>query len=722
MSATLFLMAMAAFAAPVSGTARVHGSGDPVAGLTLRVDGADAGVVTDARGRFNLDLPEGEHELLFESIDYERVEVTLSVPVAEPVDVFLEPTTGYEVVVESFRETANTTRHVVDAEMALETPGTLEDSVRLVQSLPGVSVQREYSPGQADLSVRGSSPGENRYYLDGVEVPYLYHFNQYASVFPTNQIDTLELFPSTFSSAYGDAVGAIIDARSVQKRPDALHGGVGVSTVMVSGSVLAPLKEDGGWWVSASGRRSYADLASDATAQYPIWPIFGDFSARAGKGSEDRSVQLFAWGANDAYARAAGELDLLDPAEAQVAPSFEYHRGFQVAGVQVRRATEQGSREHVFAYVHDRLRGELTSNGSELLEESALTHRTRVARTLHDGLRLEGGGELRAGMTRLAVVDPGFDAALVSSEAPALARGVPVDASLGRVSGALHGEAHLYNQRLRFMPGVRLPVDSERLLLPEPRLAVRWRAGEQTALKLAGGWYQQLPRTEHLFERTDVLSATTSWQASAGVEQTVAGRLELNLDTYAKELSHPWVVPPDAPIFAVDKGHAWGVELVARYRLRETFFVWSWLAVARTFTQAEAGGELVPASGDQPISAGVVASWTLSHGWNIGFRWRYGSGLPYTPADGSIYDAGRDQWAPLYGAVNSERFPAYQKYDLHIERNIALRRWSLALYVEGWYVPKRSAQLYPTWNYDYREQGWVMGPTFLPLLGGRATF
>ena len=93
-----------------------------------------------------------------------------------------------EIVVEGLKQTADPSRHTVDGEMALETPGTLDDSVRLVQSLPGVTVQREYSPLSGDLSVRGSAPGDSRYYLDGVEIPYLYHYNQYASVFPSTQI------------------------------------------------------------------------------------------------------------------------------------------------------------------------------------------------------------------------------------------------------------------------------------------------------------------------------------------------------------------------------------------------------------------------------------------------------------------------------------------------------------------------------------------------------
>ena len=66
--------------------------------------------------------------------------------------------------------------------------------------------------------MRGSQPGDNRYYLDGIEIPYLYHFNQYASVFPASQVGTLELFPSTFSARYGDAVGAIVEAQSRLER------------------------------------------------------------------------------------------------------------------------------------------------------------------------------------------------------------------------------------------------------------------------------------------------------------------------------------------------------------------------------------------------------------------------------------------------------------------------------------------------------------------------
>src|SRR5690606_18883409 len=98
-------------------------------------------------------------------------------------------------------------------------------------------------------------------YLDGVEIPYLYHFNQYASVLPTSLIDELELFSSTFGAQYGDAVGAVVEARSRDEMPAAPHGHVAMNFFTVGGSLRAPVSEK--WWVGLAARRSYQDLAGE---------------------------------------------------------------------------------------------------------------------------------------------------------------------------------------------------------------------------------------------------------------------------------------------------------------------------------------------------------------------------------------------------------------------------------------------------------------------------
>ena len=167
------------------------------------------------------------------------------------------------------------------------------------------------------------------------------------------------------------------------------------------------------------------------------------------------------------------------------------------------------------------------------------------------------------------------------------------------------------------------------------------------------------------------------------------------------------------------KSKAMGVEWVTRYRVRERFFVWGWLSLSRA--TLDVGAVTQPTDGDQPVQGGLVASWDVGQ-WNLGLRYRYGSGMPWTPIEGSIYDAGRDAWQPVAGDDNSARYPAYQKLDLRTAYTAQFRGWNLQLALEVWFVPRQSAQLYPVWNYDYTEQGWVTGPTVFPLLSGRARF
>ena len=166
-----------AFATPLEGQVRERGTGDPVAGATIRLpDGTT--VQADDKGRFTVEAPDGEVALTVEDEDHAPRTVVVSVPAKGRTTIYLAPPAApFEIVVESFQPTAHATRRTVDAEQALETPGTHDDAVRLVQALPGVAVQREYGRTSGELSVRGSLPGENRVLLDGVEVPYLYHFN-----------------------------------------------------------------------------------------------------------------------------------------------------------------------------------------------------------------------------------------------------------------------------------------------------------------------------------------------------------------------------------------------------------------------------------------------------------------------------------------------------------------------------------------------------------------
>jgi hypothetical protein len=696
---------------PVDIQVRDRTDGDPIRNARISADALET--YTDGRGRAHLKLSEGLVTLTVTANAYVSQTISVRATRTQPLRIWMTALGDYEIVVEGLRPSEHPSRHVMDAEQALETPGNHEDAVRLVQSLPGAAVQREYSPGAGDLSIRGSAPGDSRYYLDGVEIPFLYHFNQYASVFPASQLDTLELYPSTFGAKYGDAVGGIVEAHSPLEPPQSVHGSVSASFVMGSADVRAPVNDD--WWVSAAARRSYFDLAGEQSEQYPRWPRFHDYVLRVENGDTHRGTGFFAWGAADTYDRAAGELDILDGYESAVTPTLSYGNRFRIFG----------GRHHwpngrvVLAAVNHQRNNTLTGGGREDLRDWTVTSRLDTHGQPTDAIRWQAGYEARLSDTSLVVEDPEGVGILVAEEAPGIARGVEVNGTLTRARISTYGTTHLIAKDVRVIPGLRLGYDStERSMLVEPRLATRWRLADQTALKLGAGRYLQRPPSEQLIG-VPPLPTTASWQVAFGIEQSVANRLEIGLEAYRKWSIDPVLFPVNGLGIVAERGDGYGIELLTRYRLRERFFLWGWLAHARS--TVDLGPDRVSADGDQPINAGIVSSWDVGN-WNLGLRYRYGTGLPFTAVSDTVYNANSDTWLPISDVENGLRMPAYQKLDVRIAHTWTFRGWTLTGSLEVWYVPKPSTQLFPIWSYDWSEQSYVYGPTVLPLMGLRARF
>ena len=211
-----------------------------------------------------------------------------------------------------------------------------------------------------------------------------------------------------------------------------------------------------------------------------------------------------------------------------------------------------------------------------------------------------------------------------------------------------------------------------------------------------------------------------SLQFAAGLEQTLSGRVELELSAYQKWLTDPIQHPVNRLPEAQPTGEAAGVELVTRYRLREIVFLQAWLGVAHSHIDLDSGRS-IPGDADQRFSTGLVVSWDLEP-WVFGLRFKHGTGLPYTSVLGSVYDAGQDAWAPITAQDNGARLPAYTKVDARASRTWSFKRWSLTGSAEVWYVPPAATPLYPIWNYDWSEQSFARGPSLLPLLGLRARF
>lgn len=713
---SLLLLALApSLAAELRGVVRERGSREPIEGAWVRVDGAPGApqTATDRKGWFVLELPEGEWTVEAASADHPPSSVTVIVPAAEPVEIWLKAAPAEDVVVEADRPSPHVARQILDRERVEETPGTYGDPIRLIQSLPGTTQTREFSPGAGDVVLRGAAPGESRFYLDGVEIPYLYHFQQYASVIHTRLLEEVAVYPSTFGPAYGDAVGGVVAAEPRAADTAAVHGGVNASLITSGLYATAPVSAEGA--VSVSARRSYADLAQSGNDQYTAWPVFWDYLGRYDQDlGPDHHLSLTAIGAGDHYGRYVSDSATLNPIEQEDNPDFQLNRAFHMVSARSRDLFGVTGITSAVGFVSDRWRGTIGDEGQDRTANT-LTLRSELALFQSEHYQLDTGLELELGAVDRQA-NPSRAWFELEGEAPLLARGAAVHERLRRAAAGVWLEPRIRVGRTTLQPGARAQADSATgTIRVDPRFTMQAALSEAVKLRAAAGRYTQAPELDDLSPTTGdpELPVTSSWSAAAGVEGTIARRLELGVDGWFRSFTDAVVrTPGEAPSSA--DGYAWGAELTSRYRLRERFFFGAWLSVGH----AERGD--LPFDYDQPYAASVLGSWDFHEGWNAGLRYRIAAGLPYTPVDSAIYQGDSDTYEPVFGADNSARLPTYQKVDAHLERRWTFTRWTLVGYAELWYVPPRANVLYPAWSYDYSQTALVAGPPFLPLVGMRA--
>ena len=120
--------------------------------------------------------------------------------------------------------------------------GRNRDISRIVRAYPGVS----FSPigYRNDLIVRGGSPSENRFYMDGIEIPNINHFaTQGASGGPVSIVNAdlireISFYTGAFPANRSGAMSSVLDFRLRDGNPDkqTFKATLGASEVSFSGN------------------------------------------------------------------------------------------------------------------------------------------------------------------------------------------------------------------------------------------------------------------------------------------------------------------------------------------------------------------------------------------------------------------------------------------------------------------------------------------------------
>lgn len=657
-------------------------------------------------------------------------------PMAAPsVQPAPEPTPGalgsLDIEVEGERRSREPTLRALETEELTKAPGTNGDALRAVQNLPGVA----RPPGLAGLLiVRGSSPRDTQVFMDGTNVPLAYHFGGLSSVVPSEMLETLDFYPGNFGPEFGRVSGGIINIGSKSPRQEGWGGLFQVDTLDARALAEVAITED--TRVLIGGRRSWVDVwlgpvLEEAGAQVTTAPVYYDYQALIEHDiTNDTTLRLFGFGSDDRLKLLLTSPDEADPANGG---NVELHTGFwRVQGRADTRLTENLRWTTTVSAGHD---VEQFSSGNINLDIGIdrLDARSELRAQLLPELSVLGGVDVETGSYDVIWRAPPIDIDNGDTSGPLFGRPLTelhADGTFTRPAGYVQMEIAPFTG-LQLMPGIRADYyqDAEDWSV-DPRLGVRYDLPgfeRRTTLKGGVGMYHQPPEPYESIEPfgTPGIESERALHYSLGFERELSRPLEISVEGFYKDLGELVIgtqaLESESGITYVNEGvgRAYGGELLLRYKPEGRFFGWVAYTLSRSERKDGPDDSWERFDYDQTHILTALGSMKLGRGWQLGARFRYVTGSPYTPNVGGIVDYDAGVYAPLQGENNSRRLPAFHQLDLRVDKTWEFASWKLATYLDLQNVYNRKNTESIDYNYDFSESKPLPGLPILPVIGIR---
>jgi hypothetical protein len=263
---TLVSTSLFAQQSTLSGRVLVYGSDSmPLIGATVAIPNLNLITTTDVNGRFEIrNIEPGEILIRVSYVGYETLDSLIRLPHAETLEIRLraESRELEQITITEQMEPSNFAVQVplstvkLSAQKIQSSPRVLGeiDVIRVIQTLPGVKSESDYSGG---LYVRGGRNDQNLILIDGIPVYNPWHFFGLFGAFNSDVIRSVEFNKGVFPAMYGNRLSSLLHIETVDGSESENRYNVNVGLLSTSVSLAHRFNERSS--VSFGLRRTYMD-------------------------------------------------------------------------------------------------------------------------------------------------------------------------------------------------------------------------------------------------------------------------------------------------------------------------------------------------------------------------------------------------------------------------------------------------------------------------------
>ncbi len=703
---------------------------DPIPFASVGITSLSIAATTDLDGNYELkNLNPGLYNIAVSYVGFRKKTIfeiqvnnytptVLNIPLDEQIDSLQE----IEVTASPFNKTEESpvSMRTIGSSEIDRNPGGNRDISKVIQSLPGVSSTASF---RNDIIIRGGAPNENRFYLDGIEVPNINHFaTQGASGGPVGMINVnfireVDFYSGAFPANRGNTLSSVFDFKQKDGNSEKL-----VTTATLGSSDLG-ITLDGPIGKKttfiASARRSYLGWLFKLL-ELPFLPIYNDAQFKTKIRFNDKNeISFIGLGAVDDF-----KLNL----DANKTEEQKYILGYlpvntqwnYTVGANYKHFFEKSymtvvvSRNHLNNRSYKYKDNDESDPNNKILDYTSqeIENKLRVENTYRNkGFKVNFG----AGYENVTYTNSTFN----KITTPAGVATIDFDSKLTFNKFSVFGQVSkgIFKERVILSLGARTDFSdySTDMMNPlnqfSPRFSMAVNITDALSFNFNVGRYYQLPAytvlgyrdsTNALVNKQNKVTYITNDHIVAGFEYNTKINTKFTVEGFYKVYSnYPFAlrdsislanlggdfgVIGNEPVTSITKGKAYGLEFMIQQKLFKGFYgIIAYTMVTSQFQ--DKNSNYIASSWDNGNIVSLTFGKKFKRNWEVGAKWRYLGGSPYTPVDAqassikTVWDI-NGRGLPDYNQLNAQRLKSYHQLDVRVDKKFFFKKWSLNVYLD----------------------------------------